>query len=164
MGGGFLVHNFAPGLHSYAAAAPPVLAAAATVSLGMFLTNKLLEKTLSKSGFQQSRENLVGLRDQYRDALLQEINDPGVQSITQARWDEMKPFEDASAKKPTHAERNLLEKVDRLEYLADSRIAGGWVQELAHAQDDPVLFHKEVQTVKRNGGIHTVMKNALGEG
>ena len=164
VGGGFLVHKFAPGLDGYGAAFPPVFAAAATVGLGMFITNKLLEKKLSETGFQQSRENFVGIRDQYREAMLEEIDDAGVSSITQARWDALKPYEDIQAKQPTRVERSLLEKVDRLEYLADSRIAGGWIQELAHAQDDPVLFQNEVKTVERHSGIHTVLKKAHGEG
>ena len=161
--GAVMVAKYAPGLTDYGAAMPPVLAAAGTVALGMFITNKLLEKTLSETKFQESRESLVEIRDQSRETLLLEINDPDVQSITQARWDEVKPGEDINAAQPTRAEMNLLQKVDRLEALADSRQAGGWVQALANAQDDPVIFERENRTVLQNQGIHTVMKETLGE-
>ena len=161
--GAVLVTKFAPGLEGYGAAFPPVLAAAGTVGLGMFISNKLLESTLSETKFQESREALVEVRDQYRGELLKEMNDPGVRSITQARWDEVKPSEDIHAPKPTRAELNLLKKVDRLEALADSRIAGGWKQALAEAQDDPVIFERENQTVLNNRGIYTVLKETLGE-
>lgn len=162
VGGGLLVAKYAPGLDGYGAAFPAVAAGAATVAVAAYVTNKLVEKKLSQTDFQASRESLVDIRDQYRASLLQEVDDADVASITGARWMELKPYENVNAKQPTGVELKLLKQVEDLEFLADQRIAGGWQQALGHAVDDPVVLRREFAAVKRNDGIQKVMTDALG--
>lgn len=161
--GGFAMAKFLPGVKEYGAAFPPVLAAAGTVWATIKIAQGLMAKELKKADFQQKREDLVQARDQYRTALLDEVNDPGVTEIVNKRWDNLKEYEDPNSKFPTNVELHLLNQVDQLEFLADQRASGhGWMKPLAHATDDPARFQEEAETVKENPGIHKVLVDSVG--
>lgn len=162
-GGTYLMSQLLPGPADYGTAFPPVLAAAGTVWATIKIAQSMLAKELKKADFQHKREDLVQARDQYRTALLDEVNDPGVTEIVNKRWDSLKEYEEPKSKFPTNVELRLLDQVDQLEFLANQRADGpGWMKSLAHAQDDPARFQEEAEIVKENPGIHKVLVDSVG--
>lgn len=142
------------------AAVLPGFAAGAAVH---YATGKLMGNSLSKTDFMADRVELVAARDQYREALLQEINDDGVTSITTARWDKIQQYEVQGSLTPTRSELHLLAEVDQLEFLADQRKHDGWQGQLAHAQDDPAKFATEFELVQTHDGLLQTMVAGHGQ-
>ena len=160
--GMFLVAKHAPGLEGYGAAFPPVLAGFGVGALVNWGVNKLADSKLAETGFLAEREALVEARDEYRTELLNHLDDENVSSITEARWSELKPWERLDSVIPTRTDYALMGEVDQLALLADKRDASGWQQKLAHNQDDPAKFKKELGLVQTNNGLLQTMTEGLG--
>ncbi len=163
VGAGMLVARYAPGLDGYGAGFPVAIAGLGTGAAIMFATRKLMENSLSKTDFLSDRTELVEARDQYRQALLQDLNDQGVNDITTPRWEGLKKNEDLSSVIPTRADRGLNDQVDDLELLSDKRKVQGWQGKLAQLQDDPTEFETEFKLVESHAGLLQAMEAGHGQ-
>lgn len=162
-GSAVLAEKYLFSIDSYGAAFPVVGVGFAVGALGFYLTNKGMESSLSKTDFLQDRVELVQVRDQYREALIQELNDDGVGAIANPRWNQLKQREDQTSVLPTRAETAMLAELDQLALLADNRLKDGWQNKLAHLQDDPTKFQKELSLVQENDGLLQAMVAGHGE-
>jgi hypothetical protein len=158
----YLTHLFAPGLEGYGAAFPAVLSGFAVGAAVAWGVGKMLENTETTQTMTEARSNFAEKRDAYRENLLTELNDEGVQAAHNPVWDRLKSNENLTADRVTAWDHYLLETTDELALLADGRQGEGWTRALAHAQDDPIAFSKELELVQENDGIRQALVQGHG--
>lgn len=122
--------------------------------------DKMLDKEL-RPLLRERNAAVTVTRENYRDALIEEIKDDGVVEATQKTWDDLRAVErnpryggeyrDARAKLDT--------EVSRLEQLTDSRRADGWEGRLANLEDNPTFFADQLDTVHRYPNLRQVLEN-----
>lgn len=109
---------------------------------------------------QESREAHVVARENYRNSLLQELDDEGVVGATQAKWEELKKAEITAPNlgkfRKTH--QQLATQLGHLESLADARQKDGWVKKMAHLEDNPVAFSQQMDAVKAHPTLQKMVQ------
>lgn len=151
--------------HGIVGAGPIVLGAVATGGISKMLSRHTLKNSTLPS-FQEATQNYRQAREEYRDSILQNLNDPKVGEATNARWEKLADSEsyaddpmflmDSTESRATETMRNEL---GLLNGLADARQSEGWTGQLASLESDPRQFAAQKAFVEKHPNLNAVLKS-----
>lgn len=152
--------------HGIVGAAPIILGVGVAGGLSLLATRHLT-KSSTLPDFRAAKAEYSEAREQYREALLQDMNDPEVGKATNEKWSQHRQWENrlngslnVLSTTQGEATKQLRGQLQLLEDLAESRKSGGWTGELAALESDPKQFAEQKALVAKYPNFKAVLESS----